>query len=187
MQEHLPCIIAPKLCLYHKVCHKSQEQFCHVWGILKQKTATDATWKESKNLNSHNKPLNAITQVDKICYPQRWFWNDIHSDLVSSCFMALDCEYTALHITSVTPPMFSANKTAWSCYKIPGPRGLQGDLGPDYVVCVLHFSTVSNSKLLCKWQSENQSFQCTINIFSWSALAGSGGGRHFCTRARTCS
>jgi hypothetical protein len=29
--------------------------------MLKQKTATDATQKEPKNWNSHNKPLNAIT------------------------------------------------------------------------------------------------------------------------------
>jgi hypothetical protein len=29
--------------------------------MLKQKTATDATWKGPKNLNSHNTSLNAIT------------------------------------------------------------------------------------------------------------------------------
>lgn len=61
----MPRITAPKLCLCHKVCHKSQEQFYHVWDTLKQKTATDATWREPKNLNSHNKRLNAITQFTK--------------------------------------------------------------------------------------------------------------------------
>jgi len=36
--------------------------------MLKQKTATDATWKEPKNSNSHNKPLNANKLLNAITH-----------------------------------------------------------------------------------------------------------------------